>query len=274
MPRSKFRQTTPSSSPQKKSKRDGASTSNNVPTIYGILFIVLSSSLLFNIYLFVNTKEHVLTSRQEQLVEEQLFHQQRQQQKEQREKHNRNSDGIESENSVGKPRLRKVQPGVNLGHVKHDSQQNNEDESQKDSILDTPSVRRINGRFARRVAVSYQLDAMAGFSHSYYVEVPTSASQTAAQWCLDRGSGNNFHVIGFPCHEKEIYNGAQSWKLSNKGELFTEQVRRDFLQFFASLSRYYSSMSPSSCCCSFKRLPCLLYSLILCVELGWLCCLR
>ena len=46
-----------------------------IPYVYMILFVVLAVSLVFNAYLFMNTKQHVENSRQEELIEEQMFQQ-------------------------------------------------------------------------------------------------------------------------------------------------------------------------------------------------------
>lgn len=207
-----------------------ASSGPSIPYVYLILFVVLGLSLMFNAYLFLNTREHVVASRQEQLIEEQVFQQASQHKKDKliREEANRNKDAAAA--AKGQKKNGAVRGKANKGKD-GDSQKGSSGDSPEPSTattsryhshLLTPARLALNEKFSKRVLKSYELDALASFSHSFFF-----VDSMGTQRCLDRTQDTaNVIVSTFPCHSKdqEVFNGPQAWKLSFEGRLFTPEA--------------------------------------------------
>ena len=207
-------------------ERDGSSGSS-VPYVYIILFVVLGMSLMFNAYLFINTRDHVVASRQEQLIDEQVFQQASQDKKDKliRAEANRNKNAAAGK-AAADPKNAAVRGSAKEGKSA-DAKGSAGDSasaatSRYQSHLLTPARLALNEKFSKRVLKSYELDALASFSHSFLF-----VDSMGTQRCLDRTQDTaNVIISTFPCHTKdqEVFNGPQAWKLSFEGRLFTPEA--------------------------------------------------
>jgi polypeptide N-acetylgalactosaminyltransferase len=206
----------------KKTINSGGST---VPYVYILLFTVLTISLIFNAYLFFNTKAHVENSRQEQIIEDQIF----QQSSDEKKKSIIEALAVKAvqdkEKAEKSAALRPQLVKDNAGDTKKESQgtgnafEMHHPKNRSEDVL-TPENLRLNAEFSKRVAISYKLDALNSFSHSFY----TIDDARNVMTCLDRSVDKSnviIHMRQCVPKDREIYQGPQAWLLSREGRLFT-----------------------------------------------------
>jgi len=220
--------------PSSPSKSTPAATGEGspVPLVYVILFLALAVSLAFNAYLFVNTRDHVINSRTEELIEEQMF-QQSSQKKKDLIARELVKNGERKRSQEGKGAMRQQRPNHaddGPAHVRGAAPGSAHDNSADEVEVEvrnryraneviTPEILKLNAKFSARVAVSYKLDALNSFSHCFY-----AVDESGKKFCLDRThEPTAINVNVYPCHplDEELYSGPQAWQLSFSGRLTT-----------------------------------------------------